>query len=94
MFLAGAIMRFGRFVLIFLIIAFFVWMLWRGISFAVRLLYDQIEDEASDWKVWLKSKLPERKKKVDRFDISRMSNEDLQELSKMIAKIEDDVDLD
>jgi len=94
MFLAGAIMRFGRAVLIFAILVLFIWLILRGISFAVRLLYDQIEDESSDWKVWLKSKLPERKKKQKRFDISRMSNEDLHELAQMIAKIEDDVDLD
>lgn len=95
MFLLGALIRFGRFFLIFLLLCAFAWLLWRGVSFIIRLLYDQLEDETSDWKVWLKSKLPKRKKKTVHYDISGMTNEELREIVEYIAKtMEDDVDLD
>ena len=94
MFLLSAIVRFGKAALIFLLIVGIIWVVYRGVSFVVRWLLDQIGVETKEIKNWFAAKLPKRKKKIlinTNKSFDQMSDEEIEEIKKLIERMKEEL---
>ena len=82
-------MRFGRFVIVFMLLVIAAWILYRILSYIIRWLYEQFEDETRDWVVWIKRKSPKikRNKKIIKVDVSHLDDEQIDRIRDILKDV-------